>query len=96
MAEIGKFHEEATKSGVIVVTGRLNPTTRVRKESGKVAITDGPFIEGKELIPGFTIIRADNETGSERMGCRVPGNDGHARTEDRRDLRVISHEARRE
>ena len=60
MVEIAKFHEEAIKSGVIVATGRLSPTTtRVRKEGGEVSVTDGPFIEGKELIPGFTIIRLD-------------------------------------
>ncbi|MGH7721136.1 MAG: YciI family protein [Gemmatimonadaceae bacterium] len=60
MAEIGKFHEEAIKSGVIVATGRLSPTTtRVRKVGGEVSVTDGPFIEGKELIPGFTVIRLD-------------------------------------
>ncbi|MGH2426903.1 MAG: YciI family protein [bacterium] len=60
MAEIGKFHEEAIKSGVIVATGQLSPTiTRVRKEGGEVSVTDGPFIEGKELIPGFTVIRLD-------------------------------------
>lgn len=33
MAEIGTFHEEAIKSGVIVSTGRLSQTTtRVRKD----------------------------------------------------------------
>jgi hypothetical protein len=62
MAEIGKFHEEAVKSGVIVATGRLSPTTtRVRKDGDDVSITDGPFIEGKELIPGFTVIRLDTK-----------------------------------
>ena len=62
MAEIGKFHEEAIESGVIVATGRLSPTTtRVRKEGGEVSVTDGPFIEGKELIPGFTVIRSDTK-----------------------------------
>ena len=60
MAEIGKFHEEAIRSGVIVATGRLSSnTTRVRSDGGEVSVTDGPFIEGKELIPGFTIIRTD-------------------------------------
>ncbi len=62
MAEIGKFHKEAIESGVIVATGRLSPTTtRVRKEGGEVSVTDGPFIEGKELIPGFTVIRLDTK-----------------------------------
>ncbi len=62
MAEIGKFHEEAIKSGVIVATGRLSPTTmKIRKEGDEVSVTDGPFIEGKELIPGFTVIRLDTK-----------------------------------
>ena len=62
MAEIGKFHEEAVKSGVIVATGRLSPTTTVvRKEGDEVSVTEGPFIEGKELIPGFTVIRLDTK-----------------------------------
>ena len=62
MDEIMKFHEEATRSGVIVATGQLSPTTiRVRKEGDDVAVTDGPFIEGKELIPGFTVIQMDTK-----------------------------------
>lgn len=62
MAEIAKFHEDAMKSGVIVATGRLSPTTtRVRKEGDELSLTDGPFIEGKELIPGFTIIQTDTK-----------------------------------
>jgi hypothetical protein len=60
MADIARFHQDAIKSGVIVATGRLSPTTtRVRKDGGEVSVTDGPFIEGKELIPGFTVIRLD-------------------------------------
>ncbi len=62
MAEIAKFHEEAIESGVIVATGRLSPTTtRIRKQGDEVSVTDGPFIEGKELIPGFTVIRLDTK-----------------------------------
>jgi len=62
MAAIGKFHEDAIKSGVIVATGRLSPTvTKVRKEGDEISVTDGPFIEGKELIPGFTVIRSDTK-----------------------------------
>ncbi|MCH9647994.1 MAG: YciI family protein [Deltaproteobacteria bacterium] len=62
MAEMAKFHEEAIKSGVIVATGRLSPTTtRVRLEGSEVSITDGPFIEGKEMIPGFSVIELDTK-----------------------------------
>jgi hypothetical protein len=62
MAAIGKFHEDAIESGVIVASGRLSQTTtRIREEGGVVSVTDGPFIEGKELIPGFTVIRLDTK-----------------------------------
>ena len=26
-----------------------------------MSVSDGPFIEGKELIPGFTVIRVDTK-----------------------------------
>ena len=62
MAEIARFHEEAIQSGVIVATGRLSPTTtRIRRQGDEVSVTDGPFIEGKELIPGFTVIQLDTK-----------------------------------
>ena len=62
MAEIVKFHEDAIQSGVIVATGRLSPTTtHIRKQGDEVSVTDGPFIEGKELIPSFTVIRVNTK-----------------------------------
>jgi hypothetical protein len=33
----------------------------VQLEKGEFSISDGPFIEGKELIPGFTVISADSK-----------------------------------
>jgi len=61
MAEMGKLMVEGTKSGLIVATGQLAPTTtHLRLKEGNVSVTDGPFIEGKELIPGFTVIRVDS------------------------------------
>ena len=54
--------EESFKSGIIVSTGQLpDTTTHVTLKEGKLSVTDGPFIEGKELIPGFTIIKADSK-----------------------------------
>ena len=35
--------------------------TQVKLEQGEISISDGPFIEGKELIPGFTVISADSK-----------------------------------
>lgn len=62
MAEMGKLMKESMRSGLIVATGQLGQsTTHVRLEAGTVSVTDGPFIEGKELIPGFTIIQVDSK-----------------------------------
>ena len=62
MARMGKFMEKSFKSGQIVATGRLpQEVTNVQLEQGNFSISDGPFIEGKELIPGFTVISADSK-----------------------------------
>jgi hypothetical protein len=62
MAEMGQFMAESFQSGTIVATGQLPSTsTQVRLQAGKVSTTDGPFIESKEMIPGFTVIRVDNK-----------------------------------
>lgn len=62
MAAMGKLMQESMSSGLIVATGQLGKsTTHVRLEEGTVSVTDGPFIEGKELIPGFTIIEVDTK-----------------------------------
>lgn len=60
MAKMGRFMEESFKSGKVVATGQLpRQTTYVELDNGNFSISDGPFIEGKELIPGFTIIRTE-------------------------------------
>jgi hypothetical protein len=57
LAELGAFIEEARKAGLIVVTGALQPKgTRLRLSQGQFMVTDGPFIEVKELIGGFAVI----------------------------------------
>ena len=61
MAKMSKFMEESFKSGKIVATGQLpRQVTKVILEKGKFSISDGPFIESKELIPGFSIIHTDS------------------------------------
>lgn len=30
-------------------------------DQGEFSISDGPFIEGKEMIPGFTVITVDSK-----------------------------------
>jgi|GEM_PF-1011016 len=62
MAKMGKMMEQSFASGKIVATGKLpREVTQVKLENGEFSITDGPFIEGKELIPGFTVIEVDSK-----------------------------------
>jgi hypothetical protein len=58
MAEMGEFIAEAVQAGVVVTTGALLPTsTRLRLSGGKFTVSDGPFIEAKELLGGFAVIQ---------------------------------------
>jgi hypothetical protein len=61
MEEMGKFIAEATQAGAVVATGALQPTgTRLKRTNGKFTVTDGPFIELKELLGGWAVIRANS------------------------------------
>jgi hypothetical protein len=61
-AELGKFMEESIKKGILITSGGLHrKETRILLTEGKVSITDGPFLEAKELIPGFTVIQVDTK-----------------------------------
>ncbi|HEX9437058.1 MAG TPA: YciI family protein [Candidatus Limnocylindria bacterium] len=56
---IGKWWGEHAAAGRILDGQELKSTktaTTIRKNDGKVTVTDGPFIESKEALGGFAII----------------------------------------
>ena len=58
MDAIDTFGKDAKAAGVFVEWGGLQPTSegsRVRSSNGKLAVTDGPFTESKEVIGGYAI-----------------------------------------
>jgi hypothetical protein len=64
MEAMGKFMEKSMKSGILVDTGGLLPSkdgVRIRLADGKITVTDGPFIESKEVIGGWAILKADSK-----------------------------------
>ncbi len=64
MASMGKLIEQGMKAGWLVSTEGCLPSAlgaRVRRSSGKVTVTDGPFTESKELVGGFAILKADSK-----------------------------------
>jgi hypothetical protein len=64
MAEMGKLLDELTRTGQLVSTAGLRPTSegvRVRlHRGGRLTVTDGPFTETKEVIGGFAILEAQS------------------------------------
>lgn len=63
MSDVGALREEMQEAGVWVFSGglhRASTATVVRQQGGEPVTTDGPYIEGKEHIAGFTVIRASD------------------------------------
>jgi hypothetical protein len=64
MATMGKLVEEGMKAGWLLATEGCLPTAlgaRVRRSSGKLTVTDGPFTEAKEVVGGFAILKANSK-----------------------------------
>jgi len=62
MQDMMRLMQESMEAGLVVSTGQLSPTsTHLRLRGGEVSLSDGPFIEGKELVPGFTVIQVDSK-----------------------------------
>ena len=67
--EMGKFIEEATKSGNFVGGAGLQPSSagaRVRLKGGTITTLDGPFAESKEIVGGYAIM--DAKSREEALG----------------------------
>lgn len=57
--DCGAWHQELVQGGHARTAAALHPAstaTTVRKENGKAIVTDGPFVETKEMLGGFEII----------------------------------------
>ena len=64
IATMGKLIEEGMKAGWLVATEGCMPTAlgaRVRRDGGKLTVTDGPFTEAKEVVGGFAILNAGSK-----------------------------------
>ena len=61
MDDLTAFIAETKSAGAWVFNGGLHPpstATVVRVRGGDALITDGPFMEGKEHIGGFVVLKA--------------------------------------
>jgi hypothetical protein len=56
---MGEFMSEIQRAGVLLHTDALGPVSdarTLRRKSGKVVVTDGPFAETKEQIAGYMVL----------------------------------------
>ena len=59
--DVDVLNQELKAAGAWVFAGGLHPSsiaTVVQLQGGQVLVTDGPFVEGKEHIGGFWVIKA--------------------------------------
>ena len=69
------FTEEIRASGHFIAAEALQPVETaisLRRRSGKVSATDGPFIETKEQLGGFYLIEAANLDEARTIAARIP------------------------
>ena len=69
-AEMGKFIEELTRTGVLLATGGLDPGTHVNSSGGKITLTDGPFTESKEVIVSFALLEVRSKEEAVELARR--------------------------
>jgi hypothetical protein len=79
IARMGKYNEELSKAGALLALDGLHPLlkgARVSFKGGKVKVTDGPFIEAKEVLGGYWIIQVKSKEEALGWAQRVPADEG--------------------
>jgi hypothetical protein len=70
-----KYNEELQKAGVLLALDGLHPPSmgaRVSFSGGRPTVTDGPFIETKEVLGGYWMIRVDSKEEAIAWASRCP------------------------
>jgi len=76
MAEYNAFTESIKKNGNYVGGEALQPTKTaksVRVRNGKISTTDGPYVETKEQLGGYYLIKAKDLNDAVQVASRIPG-----------------------
>ncbi len=74
-AAMQKYNEELAKAGVLLAAEGLTPRSqgaRVKFSGDERIVIDGPFVESKELVAGFTIIQAKSKEEAIEWVKRAP------------------------
>jgi len=75
IAKMVTYHEELQKAGALVDASGLQSSSkgwRIKYSGGKRTFIDGPFTETKELVAGYTIIKAKSRQEAIEWTKRFP------------------------
>ena len=79
LGEMVKFNAEMMRAGVLRAADGLRPSSggaRVEFSSGWPSVTDGPFLETRELVAGYWIIQAASLSEAIDLMKRAPMGEG--------------------
>lgn len=74
-----KYNEELAKAGHLIALDGLHPIekgARVAFAGGKVSVTDGPFIESKEVFGGYWHVNFKSKEEAIAWAKKIPAADG--------------------
>ncbi len=75
LAEMGQYHEELAKAGVLVEGSGLQASSkgwRIKYNGKQRSFVDGPFAETKELVAGYTVIDVKSREEAIAWSRRFP------------------------
>ena len=78
VAAMMKYNEDLQKAGILRGLEGLHPPSmgaRVSFSAGKPQVTDGPFIEAKEVLGGYWMIEVSSKEEAIAWASRCPGSD---------------------
>lgn len=75
IASMASYHEQLAKAGVLLDGSGLQPSSkgwRIHYDGDKTTLVDGPFVETKELIAGYTMIQVKSKQEALEWTKRFP------------------------
>ena len=83
MARFTEWMDRMKAQGMVEATNGLEITGKVLRGPRGHAITDGPYVESKEIIGGYVLISAASEAEAIEAARACPGLDYHMAVEVR-------------
>src|SRR5262245_44552324 len=79
MEKMGRFNEELSKHVKLLSLNGLHPLStgaRVSFSNNTPTVTDGPFVETKEVLGGYWMLEADSKEQLVGLMQKCPAEDG--------------------